>query len=78
MYMLPELFFGEDRLCPIAAADLWICEEETTSKGDYPCDETVYELCKIIMEENAWDHPTTVNEGKQLYINLRAHVRQLI
>ena len=77
MYMQPELFGAEGRLCPVSDMEVRHCEEETIPKG-YPCDETVYELCNIVMEENMWETPSNMEEGQTLYENLRGMLKQML
>lgn len=50
MYTLPQMYGGEDKVKTI---DMGV----GTPKGQYPCDETVFELCCLLMEENGLDAP---------------------
>ncbi|XP_053296889.1 uncharacterized protein LOC128456658 [Pleuronectes platessa] len=52
MYSFPELHSAEDRLKPVSMEEVTVCMEECTPKGEFPCDETVFELCCLLMEEN--------------------------
>ncbi|KAI9514968.1 hypothetical protein NQZ68_028920 [Dissostichus eleginoides] len=46
-----NLLYGaaEDRLQCILPEEVAVCKEECTPKGQYPCDETVFELCVLLM-----------------------------
>ena len=57
MYSFPELHSAEDRLKPVSMEEVTVCMEECIPKGEFPCDETVFELCCLLMEENGWDAP---------------------
>ncbi|KAG5884206.1 hypothetical protein JTB14_030808 [Gonioctena quinquepunctata] len=53
MFELPELYGTRDYLFPISQDDIQICREEC-KYIEYPCDEDVYNLCKIIIEEKSF------------------------
>ena len=48
-----------------------MCLEECTPKGQFPCDQTVFELCCLLMEEKGWDAPADPLAAADLYIMLR-------
>lgn len=74
MYSFPELHNAEDRLKPIYIEELTVCMEECTPKGQFPCDETVFELCCLLMVENEWDAPVDPLAAADLYIRLREEI----
>ncbi|KAL3973710.1 hypothetical protein ACER0C_024917 [Sarotherodon galilaeus] len=78
MYSFPELHSAEDRLKPISMEDITLCMEECSTKGQYPCDETVFELCCLLMVENEWDAPGDPLGAADLYIRLREEILQSI
>ncbi|KAL4009634.1 hypothetical protein ACER0C_003486 [Sarotherodon galilaeus] len=78
MYSFPELHSAEDRLKPISMEDITLCMEECSPKGQYPCDETVFELCCLLMVENEWDAPGDPLGAADLYIRLREEIQQSI
>lgn len=57
MYMLPQMYGGEEKIKTIDVEELALCKEECTPKSQYPCDETVFDLCCLLMEEKGWDAP---------------------
>ena len=78
MYSFPELHSAEDRLKPVSMEEVTLCMEECTPKGEFPCDETVFELCCLLMEENGWDAPADPLAAADLYIMLRDELLQII
>ncbi|KAF3836224.1 hypothetical protein F7725_028782, partial [Dissostichus mawsoni] len=73
---LVQLHSAEDRLKPIAMEEVNFCMEECTPKGQFPCDETVFELCCLLMAENGWDDPADPFAAADLYILLREEIRR--
>ncbi|KAF3847207.1 hypothetical protein F7725_020235 [Dissostichus mawsoni] len=58
MFSMPQLYgAAEDRLQCILPEEVAVCKEECTPKGQYPCDETVFELCVLLMGVNGWSSP---------------------
>ncbi|XP_034051654.1 uncharacterized protein LOC117561399 isoform X2 [Gymnodraco acuticeps] len=78
MYSFPELHSAEDRLKPIAMEEVNLCMLECTPKGQFPCDETVFELCCLLMAENGWDDPADPFAAADLYILLRDEIRRQV
>ncbi|XP_032365456.1 uncharacterized protein LOC116680989 [Etheostoma spectabile] len=78
MYSFPELHSAEDRLKPIAMEEVTLCMEECTPKGQFPCNETVFELCCLLMEEKGWDAPADPLAAADLYIMLREEIQKMI
>lgn len=74
-YSLPQLYNAQDHTCTVEHGEVEICENQT-SPGMLTCsDETVGELCEILMEENALSEPFTATEAKELYIQLRQIIK---
>ena len=67
LYFLPRLYGAEDKLKPAESRAVDICEEECTRKSDFPCDETVFELCTLIMTEMHWEFPSENCHLSDLY-----------
>ncbi|XP_029977959.1 uncharacterized protein LOC115410444 [Sphaeramia orbicularis] len=78
MYTVPQLYGGEDKLQPVIPEETMICKEECTPKGQYPCDETVFELCTLLMEEHGWDAPVNAPTTAELYLRLRSEIHDNI
>ncbi|MEQ2264158.1 hypothetical protein XENORESO_021053 [Xenotaenia resolanae] len=78
MYSFPELHRAEDRLKPVFMDEITVCMEECTPKGQYPCDETVFELCCLLMVENEWNAPRDPLVAADLYIRLREKILQSV
>ncbi|XP_047242593.1 uncharacterized protein LOC124881124 isoform X1 [Girardinichthys multiradiatus] len=78
MYSFPELHRAEDRLKPVFMDEINVCMEECTPKGQYPCDETVFELCCLLMVENEWNAPRDPLVAADLYIRLREKILQSV
>ena len=71
MYYCPEFYGTHDYSNPVTEPQLAVCVGETRPKGPYTCDEAVYELCSLLMEENNRLPPSTAEEGVVLYNFLR-------
>lgn len=72
MYIVPEIYDSEDYMVPLRNEDINICVEECSFFNMLQCcDVNVYDLCKIIMEENNYTMPMSPYEGVDLYINFR-------
>ncbi|XP_035996634.1 uncharacterized protein LOC118564068 [Fundulus heteroclitus] len=74
MFSMPQLYAAEDKLQPVLEEDMAVCREECTPKGQYPCDETVFELCILLMDENGWEAPTDAYAAAELYSLLRNEI----
>ena len=78
MYTLPELYNAEDRLCLVDEDEIVMCEEETVRKPEFPYDETVKEICYILLEENNMAFPKDAKEALITYQELRVKLRALL
>ncbi|KAG5892739.1 hypothetical protein JTB14_001110 [Gonioctena quinquepunctata] len=77
MFELPELYGTRDYLFPISQDDIQICKEEC-KYIEYPCDEDVYDLCKIIIEEKCFSLQNDPFECVELYLALREEINRLL
>ena len=68
MYDFPQIYGVVDWIRPKSIDDFEICELHTTDKGVIPCDDTVFDTCKMLMAENNLFEPST---AKELYNVLR-------
>lgn len=55
-----------------------LCKEECTPKSQYPWDDTVFDLCCLLMQEKGWDAPKDAFSAAELYILLRTEILQNI
>ena len=78
LYTIPELYNKRHCLCEVDEREVDVCLEETTPKSAYPCDDTVRDLCLLLMQENGFLFPTNVEEAKTLYIRLREIILALL
>ncbi|XP_073449710.1 uncharacterized protein [Aquarana catesbeiana] len=76
LYLYPETRGTVNRIMPVDADEVAICKEECLPKGRYSCDETVFELCCLIMEENSWNAPEDPYSAVDLYLQLRNNILQ--
>ena len=70
----PKLHAAEDKLQSVLPEEVAVCKEECTPKGQYPCDETVFELCFHLMAENVLSPPTDAYSATELYSLLRNEI----
>ncbi|XP_062873125.1 uncharacterized protein LOC134334643 [Trichomycterus rosablanca] len=75
MYCMPQIYgAGEDKLKYVLPEEVTVCKEECTPKSQFPCDETVFELCALLIDENGWDAPVDAYHAAELYILLRNQI----
>ena len=58
-------------LCDIDPDRLKVCTEECTFYNGIHCDEDIYYLVHLYMEENDWSMPRDAYEAAEVYISLR-------
>jgi hypothetical protein len=75
MYTIPQLYQAEDHLCPVDDNKIRICADESVRKTLTCSDDTIFELCTILMKDNNLSKAQDVNEAKTLYIRLRQLIR---
>ena len=57
MYTCAERLYGaEDYLHRVPQNTIDVCMEQCTLKKNLPCDETVYDLCNLLMDECGRQH----------------------
>lgn len=82
MYTLPDMYGAEDNLKTIHSIqdnsidmeELALCKDESTPKSQYPCDDTVFDLCCLLMQEKGWDTPRDAFSTAELYTLLRTEI----
>ena len=74
MYSMPQLYASEDKLQCVLPEEVAVCKEECIPKGQFPCDETLFELCILLMAENVWSPPTDAYSATELYSLLRNEI----
>lgn len=77
MYMAPHLYGSDDYLYQCDGLDVQNCQEECHVMT-YPCDETVFELCCLLMQELHLHPPDDAEEARNLYLRLRQEIRNLL
>ena len=75
MYTCPHAYGVDDCICRVDMVEVGYCEEESRPKGQYPCDETIFELCCIYMQENNLSPPSLDMDALGLYCALRNLLR---
>lgn len=78
LYTIPEYYGKQNCLCVTERADVRICDEEIMALPQSTCEDTVYDLCLLLMEDNNWIYPTNAEDGIELYLNLRRTIRNHI
>lgn len=73
MFSRPQLYAAEDKLQPVLEEEMAVCRS-ASPKGQYPCDETVFALCILLMDENVWDAPLDAYTAAELYSLLRNEI----
>jgi hypothetical protein len=71
MYNTPAEFGAHDYLMPVDPGKIAACKTETIPKGPYPCDQIVFDLACLLMEENNLQMPKDANAAINLYMTLR-------
>ncbi|XP_045158598.2 uncharacterized protein LOC123524453 [Mercenaria mercenaria] len=74
MYHCPGMFGCQDYLCRTSEAQVNLCLEESIQKGNVTCDETVFELCTIIMSDHNMMPAKTADDAALLYQFLRREI----
>lgn len=74
MYNCPEVYGKRNYLCDVAQETIRICSDETTLKGPIQCDETVHELCTLLIEEHGKEKATSAEDAVILYQFLREEI----
>ena len=75
MYNLPYLYGAQSHACRVTDDQIAVCQTECKPKTNFPCDETIFELCCVLMEEAKYEVPSDPDKKVQLYLFLRHSVR---
>ncbi|XDV33831.1 hypothetical protein PO909_004099 [Leuciscus waleckii] len=78
MFMAPQLYGTEDFIVHQDRDDLQTAEDACLFLSAVPCDEEVFDLCTIFMEERHLSFPRDRQEALELYVELRNVVRPQI
>ena len=74
MYRLPSAYDTQSYIQPVDFKKIDVCRTECMFRDQYTCDGDIEELCDILMEENGWENPTTLDEALVLYCLLRDEI----
>ncbi|KAL3873521.1 hypothetical protein ACJMK2_036627 [Sinanodonta woodiana] len=75
LYTLSHLYGFDNLICQVDNLDIEVCEEECQAKNDLLCDQDLYELCLILMDENDWNQPEDPYKAVNLYQELRSCIK---
>lgn len=76
MYNTPEVFQAQDFIQNVSQAEIDICADECTFITHATADRDLYDLCRLVMDENHWQFSHNAYEMCDLYLSLRTCVRQ--
>jgi len=73
MFNLPHLWNSESYLFDVPDEDISVCKDECVFVSELICDETIYEFCHILIEENnlVVTNANDVYDAVNLYIELK-------
>lgn len=77
LFELPEACDTRNYLHEVSAERISMCKEYCTYHI-LPCDTDIFELCRIIMEENGYLPPKDPYEAADLYLYLRREINNLL
>ncbi|ESO91514.1 hypothetical protein LOTGIDRAFT_153956 [Lottia gigantea] len=78
MFSAPELYNVQDYKTLIENNQILICREETMFRKAIPCDEDIYDICMLLMIENAMQYPTDAYKALDLYLELRETILEIL
>lgn len=78
VYLFPELFQVQDYIYPVDVEVLELSRRECTIGNVLPCDEEIFELGCIFMEEQYFDLPLNIVEEKDLSVNLHSWIMNML
>lgn len=76
MYACPQMYGSQDYLCEVPQDKVNICLTECTPKSEFTCEQTMFELCCLIMSENNLERPNSAEDGVRLYGFLREEINK--
>lgn len=73
MFNLPHLWNSESYLFDLQDEDISVCKDECVFVSELVCDETIFELCHILIEENnlVVKNANDAYDAVNLYIELK-------
>lgn len=78
LFFTHNIYGVENFLIPVSNDDVELYKNECKFV-ELPCNENMYDLCSIIMEEKHWNQSSNDHwEALDLYLKLRDEVRRLI
>lgn len=78
MYNIPAVADKEEQLKHTELLDLEVCEEQCDAQDQYPCEESLFQLCVIEMADNGWNIPSNGVDAVTLYILLRRQIKTFV
>ncbi|KAK5647929.1 hypothetical protein RI129_002821 [Pyrocoelia pectoralis] len=78
MYHMPQLFGTKNYLCQLPRQPVDMFDEHCTFFNNIPCDEDVYQLAAIVMDEERLTIAKEPSSAIHLYLNLRSKMLNMI
>ncbi|XP_063971427.1 uncharacterized protein LOC135158071 [Lytechinus pictus] len=78
MFNLPSLYTTRDYLHGVSQERMQACKEECVFRKTIPCDEDIFELCCIVMNEVGYEYPRDRHGARLLYVALRHEITHLL
>ncbi len=78
MYEMPNIYNTHSHLVPITDQELHVHYDSCSFRKPVPCDEDVFEFACSLLRTWNQSLPTSADEGKNLFLQLRTHIRQLL
>ena len=76
MYMLPASYGVRSYRHDVGLEQIEACQDECIFREERNCDDDIYELCHLYMEENNWVAAETLEDALSLYSKLRNAFQQ--
>ncbi|KAL3889204.1 hypothetical protein ACJMK2_001552 [Sinanodonta woodiana] len=72
LHLLPDINIVKDHVCDVSEKEIDVCRMECAEETIYPCEEELFELCCLHMEETIGIYPKLlITEAINLYLRLR-------
>lgn len=78
MYSVPSLYSTVNYKVPVTQEEITICKSECMGRSLIPCDETIYDLCILFMNELNMTIAREPYDGINVYVALRVAIRALM
>ena len=79
LYSSPHIVGAQNFMCPVTMEEVIICEEECQTIPLHNCDETVDELCQLLVDEqNLQNYYATEDTAVDSKIEIYKHLRSQI